>query len=147
MTSKSEVDIKRDSAQRLLGSPHLAAIKIVLVIILDQLEGGGETRRPTPQRKGWRRKQLGGHTLPTCPLAGPLTTLGFPLSGRRAQRRKHALCLFCFTECFPLLKKPVRVKQQALFSWLISPLGRGKRECKPCLDHQQHASSGGGSAV
>lgn len=101
--------------------------------------------RPTPQRKGWRRKQLGGHTLPTCPLAGPFTTLGFPLSGRRAQRSAGNTRYVCFIllECFPLLKKPVRVRQQALFSWLISPLGRGKRECKPCLDHQQHASSGG----
>lgn len=48
---KSKVDIKRGSTQR-RGSPHLVAIKIVLVIILDQLEGGGETRRHLKGRVG-----------------------------------------------------------------------------------------------
>lgn len=65
----------------------------------------------------------------------------FPVGERSAGNTRY-VC-FVLLECFPLLKKPVRVKQQALFSWLISPLGRGNRECKPCLDHQQHASSGG----
>lgn len=56
----------------------------------------------------------------------------FPVGERSAGNTRY-VCFVLF-ECFPLLKKPVRVKQRALFSWLISPLGRGKRECKPCLD-------------